>query len=132
MCQTGLIEVGVNLTTVPCSYSLSAQAKSAAPSPPMQAKSGYLSSFDHSPECTRFAEVYNAESMFHAERNSEILEKLNSVKSFAYADARCERNISLDLTSYSVGGGATDFMCCGVCTLSVHEIKLLYFPGPVS
>lgn len=143
LCQTGLVEVGVNLTstvtttTVPCSYYLSAQSKSAMYQQ-WAASMEYVRSFGHSPECTAYAEVVHAQERFINKNNSKNLDELNSIESSVYADANCERDISHDFASYTpagvsnsnVGGGASDFFCCGECTLVVPEIRLLYFPGP--
>ena len=60
LCQTGLIEAGISMansttaTTVPCSYYLSAQARSAGT---MFASMDYLQSFGHSPECASYADA---------------------------------------------------------------------------
>lgn len=116
----------------------------------------FLSSFGRSPECSVYADDFKAQSveskslwslLAQARRNKQILSRESAqlkkalvteneaVKS-VFQFSKCESNIQSDPRSYvppgvsiyHIGGLETDFYCCGPCTLSIREIRLLYFP----
>ena len=128
LCQTGTIVVAVNLTstttitTVPCSYYLSAQSssvESASEASHARGPLDYRSSFGRSPQCTSYQKAY--------------------LDNAAYPLSNCPKNDSgALLPAYNyfpagsggvVGGHATDFFyCCGNCTMFIDQVKVLYFP----
>ena len=130
LCQTGLIEVELSTansttqTTVPCSYYLSAQASSVGT---VIAPLDYLKSFGRSPECASYAD---AQKHVHAPGAPWWGNPLN----LSYPN--CSENRSL-FDNYMPPGvynpkrdfGAMndDFYCCGLCSLAIPEIRLLYF-----
>lgn len=153
LCQTGLIEVGVNLTTtittttVPCSYYLSAQAESARPGfltedfkLPLRPEAGFLSSFGHSPECSVYADEWKVRPNINgwdpmvSLSNSEM-DALKSAFHFSKCGprGRFDDNPRLytppGVSNTHMGGPFWDFYCCGACTLQIHEIRLMYFPA---
>lgn len=155
LCQTGLIEVGVNMTTtittttVPCSYYLSAQAESARPgflaqdeNQNLRPEAEFLSSFGHSPECSIYADEWKAHPIVNgwdgrivplSVQNSER-DALNSAFHFSKCGPRGRFEDPRDYTPPGVsithmGGPFKDFYCCGACTLKIHEIRLMYFPA---
>lgn len=137
LCQTGFIEVGLNLTTkittttVPCSYYLSAQSKSALPRGYGWAPHDYQASFGHSPECSAYAQAFNEEDL--DEQLLSSVSGFSNCGSDAFAHSQRPRQYTPPgVSNYNVGGGARDFYCCGDCSLAVKEIRLLYFPGATS
>ncbi len=156
LCQTGLIAVGVNMTstvtttTVPCSYYLSAQAESASPGflrrGPLQwpPEYDYLSSFGHSPECSAYAAYEEAHPIYYgwSGRSDTVpVEERQSIDHnemiSAYSPTQCGLDFKDDPKYYTppgvsnfhgLGGPGFDWFCCGGCTLHIPEIRLLYFP----
>lgn len=138
LCQTGFIEVGLNLTTkittttVPCSYYLSAQAESAIPPGRFLAPKDYQASFGHSPECSAYAQVFRAGDPDEEQVRSSV-SAFSNCGSDAFAHSQRPREYTPPgVSNYNVGGGARDYFCCGDCSLAVTEIRLLYFPGATS
>lgn len=154
LCQTGLITVGVNLTTtvttttVPCSYYLLAQAKSAdlAYQPGdlnihlLRPEAGYLSSFGHSPECSVYANDLRAHPVVDGwdgrTVGTDVLNSEDDARRSAFQFSKCGSQDETDprvytppgVTMTNMGGPFEDFYCCGACTLKVPEIRLWYFP----
>ena len=152
LCQTGLIEVGVNMTTtittttVPCSYYLSAQAESARPGfladdegAYLRPEAGYLSSFGHSPECSIYAVDRKAPDPLIPPSvppsvRSSVSDALYSAVHYSQCGPRgrfedWREYVPPGVSMTHMGGPFSDFYCCGACTLKVHEIRLMYFPA---
>jgi len=134
-CQTGLITVGVDLTTttttatLACSEYLTAQSSFIMkdihyredwhPFYPLEWQRG----FGHSPECTSYAQVWQ--------------------KGGQYTFSNCgSRNTVVQAAEHSDLGGLPSqvppgvlrdwqdqyYVCCGNCSLHVSEVRLYYFP----
>lgn len=142
LCQTGLIEVDVitanstTKTTVPCSYYLSAQTKSAGTFYP---NLDYLRSFGHSPECASYADALQAQ---HGPGAPEWgypltltfpncpppLQSYSPYSPFTpFVDQAQYLPPGVSNHQREFGAGASDFYCCGQCTFSIPEVRLLYF-----
>lgn len=154
LCQTGLITVGVNMTTtvttttVPCSYYLSAQAKSADPAYQLEdinihllrPEGGYLSSFGHSPECSVYANDLKAHPIVdHWDGRTvgmDVISSEDDARRSAFHFSQCGSQAQTDprvytppgVTMTKLGGPFSEFYCCGACTLKIPEIRLWYFP----
>ena len=152
LCQTGLIEVSVNMTTtittttVPCSYYLSAKAESALPGFPTDTfgfpYADYQSHFGRTPQCAAYANYlkknpaayigeWDGRNLDSKARKSEA-DALTS----AFQFSKCGSKSAGDPRLYIPRGVSnshvelqTAFYCCGRCTLDVREIRLLYFPA---
>ena len=158
LCQTGSIVVGVTLsttvstTTVPCSEYLSAQAESAQPGYLAGRGQGYeyvnpldkdyQASFGRSPECKSYVE--------HSvvKRQHSPFDPLDPGSTATYGESsnltfsNCGSNQvkrpeyytppGVSRSSARFGGPFLDYFCCGVCTLMIDEIRLLYFPPPTT
>lgn len=139
LCQTGTIEVELNLTTkittttVPCSYYLSAQAKSAVRPGYIWANPDYQTSFGHSRECSAYAQVFKAAGKPDEEKvRSSVFAFSNCGSNIFDHSQRPEQYTPPGVSNYNVGGGAKDFFYCGDCSLDIKEIRLLYFPDATS
>lgn len=123
LCQTGLIAVGVNLTTtvttttIPCSYYLSAQSAYEAPLITDHLRDmDYLTSFGRSPQCKSFAQ---------------------SLSYSTYPECNNASATLLDVRSYWPAGVsnlpkfsdefAIPFSCCGGCVVVVPQVQVHYW-----
>ena len=159
LCQTGLIVVGVNLssrietTTVSCSEYLSAQAECALPGylagredyfDYMPPKNDYQMSFGRSPECKYYAQhfVKNNYPGYFPDSKQPAGGDYNPIitPSGSLTFSNCGSDQTQDSRYYTppgvsnsvvgMGGPGYDYYCCGDCSLNIDEIRLLYFPGP--
>lgn len=133
----------VTTTTVPCSYYLSAQARSVEPGPLVAWPDlDFWSSFGHSPECSVYADDRKAHPVVDGWDGRivgpEVLKSEDDKLKSAFHFSKCGSNAGnfprdyippgVSNTHYW-GGPFEDYYCCGACTLEVREIRLLYFPA---
>ncbi|MCJ1388162.1 hypothetical protein MMC18_001007 [Xylographa bjoerkii] len=131
LCQTGTIVVAVNLTstttitTVPCSYYVSAQSASVNFESASWGYDGkgpfdWYSSFGRSPECTSLLSVSDA----GATTFSNCPNNPSGLRG-AFTDY-------FPYGIYNIGklGALGGYTCCGDCSLRIDEVRVFYFPGP--
>ena len=134
LCQTGLITVGVSLTSstttttiLSCSDYLSAQAVhllsekvEAGGHITQQDAQQWLTAFGRSPECKSYAEAYRYQERY-------------TISDCGSANTVIQASEGFSLPTQIPPGvldrfRPLDYACCGNCTLMVPEVRLFYFP----
>ena len=156
LCQTGTVTVGVNLssttttTVIPCSSYLSQQASSIAPDwgseypldiYPYEMHDWpdtylvgkvfpWLSSFGHSPQCTSFGALLAPEFFEAAPTTTSGAPPIITP---APELPGCASGLSGPWQAYIPprvvnSNGPSEWSCCGICTLNVPRVRVVYFP----
>lgn len=131
--------MNINITTktiIPCSYYLTAPDMLGRVVP----SSDYQTSFGCSSECSTYAKIYDAQGFENDFISTDLagLAHYNQVISSVLNFSNCASITSdqfdipssytpVGVSNVNYGGGATDCLCCGGCTLTVPEMRLLYF-----